>query len=269
MTSANSFDERRPLLPSSSSSESPLSGSKAPFRHRCKTHFSRSLEHESATLPLAIQCLITGVVASVFISANGIWMPFITGTIIQLTNNLTYFLLPPSARAHLPYPPHTIELATSISMLMFGSFVSGRITTAFGTSKRGKFVGTALLQAAITLSACAMMKMGAWNGGFESGSGPRMFPVPAIGAVAFTMGLQAASSAAFASDAFATTAAFTAGLVHVVAFPFHQQTPLRATGIGALILGAGAGNLMVDLPRALLWIGLLELVLAGAWSWVE
>jgi len=196
-------------------------------------------------------------------------MPFITGTIIQLTNNMTYFLLPPSCRTHLPYPPHTVELATSISMLMLGSFVSGRITTAFGTSMRGKFVGTALLQAVITLSACAMMMMGTWNGGFESGSGPRMFPVPAIGAVAFTMGLQAASSAAFASDAFATTAAFTAGLVNVLAFPLHEHTPLRAAGIGALILGAGAGNLMVDLSRSLLWIGLLELVLAGAWSWVE
>jgi len=152
---------------------------------------------------------------------------------------------------------------------MAGSFVSGRITTTFGASTRGKFVGTALMQAVITLAMCVMMMMGVWNSGYESGSGPREFPVPVIGAVAFTMGLQAASSAAFASDAFATTAAFTGGLVHVLAFPFHQHTPHRAIGIGALILGAAAGNLMADLARSLLWIGLLELALAGAWSWAR
>jgi len=136
-----------------------------------------------------------------------------------------------------------------------------------GPRVRGKLVGTALVQGGITLTMWIMMMVGMWDSVDGISTRLREFPVPVTGATAFTMGLQATSSDAFASPAFSTTVAFTASLVQVLAFPFHPQTPFRALSIVALVLGAGAGNLMADLTQSLLWIGLLELALAGAWAW--
>jgi len=188
-----------------------------------------------------------------------------TGTIIQLVNSVTYYMLPADARAHLPYPTHVPERAVALGMFMVGCFTSGR----FGTRTRAKLVGVSLAQAVISVAMWSMMVGGGWSGDEGAGaSRVKGFPIPVIGAIAFTMGLQAASSSAYASPAFSTTVAFTASMAQVLTFPFHPQTPLRTLSLVSLVVGAGAGNLMADPTRALGWIGLLKFALTAAWAWV-
>jgi len=255
-----STDERRLLLPSTS-----IKPSSTPSRFDAlKAYFSQPIPQECAAIPLAIHCFITGAVAAVFINASSVWVPFMTGTLIQLVNSASYFLIPPSERTHLPVPTHVLERGVSLGMFVLGCFVSGRLP--LGARTRGKLAGTALAQSLITLIMALMMAAGVWSvDGISVRT--REFPTVVIGAAAFTMGIQATACAGFASPAFSTTVAFTASLVQMLALPFHPQTPLRALSFVALILGTGAGNLMTNLARSLLWIGLFELALAGTWTW--
>ncbi|KDQ11352.1 hypothetical protein BOTBODRAFT_458746 [Botryobasidium botryosum FD-172 SS1] len=164
-----STDERRPLLPSTS-----IKPSSAPSRFDAlKAYFSQPIPQECAAIPLAIHCFITGAVAAVFINASSVWVPFMTGTLIQLVNSVSYFLIPPSERTHLPVPTHVLQRGVSLGMFMLGCFVSGRLP--LGARTRGKLAGTALAQSLITLTMALMMAAGVWRAWTELACGQGSF----------------------------------------------------------------------------------------------
>lgn len=178
---------------------------------RIQRKSSDKVSHEDATIPLAWQALLTGLVDALLYARSTIWTGFQTGNMVQFSQNIAQYMLPGVEK----FPLLTLERALSVTSFLVASFVGAKLGNRFGHSTRGWMTGSAVLQSLLLFGASAILLSR------PEGEAPdfHYFP-PVIVLTALSMGMQSVAAQKLSSPAFATTVAFTATLTQIASDPF-------------------------------------------------
>ncbi len=138
-----------------------LSGSDAPrtrwahLRHRASLYLSHEVSHEEALIPLSWQSFLCGAVSSVVYGDAGVWPVFMTGNLVQFSQNVAQYILP-QGEAQRSALLTTLRLL-AIAAFLLGSFVGAMIARRMGERRRAWLVLSSAIQAVLLWAAAAVV----------------------------------------------------------------------------------------------------------------
>ncbi|PWN49354.1 inosine monophosphate dehydrogenase [Violaceomyces palustris] len=189
----------------------PPPGQKAGIVSRTSSFLEEKIEQGDATVPLAWQAFLTGMVDMMLYSRSQVWLGFQTGNMVQFSGNIAQYIIPQAQTQ----PLLTLERILSVLSFFVASYVGYLGGQYFGHQKRKWLVMSSVIQS-LFLWGAAIKLLTRPEGEEPSFS---HFP-PVIVLTAFSMGLQSIAAQKLVSPTFATTVAFTATLSQIASDPY-------------------------------------------------
>ncbi|KAN0066528.1 hypothetical protein ACQY0O_000622 [Thecaphora frezii] len=226
--------------------ELPVVASREPWRPRATagalSYMDDAIDQAEATVPLAWQAFLTGMVDMLLYSRTSVWLGFQTGNMVQISGNIAQYMFPQAQKNGL----QTLLRGLSIMSFVTGSFIGYQAGQRLGHNKRRWMFLSSLIQSALLFGSAGILLSQPEHMQPSYQYYPAIIVLPA-----FSMGMQGIAAQKLSSPTFATTVAFTATLPQITSDPYlfalrpsvnTRGRDRRLLAIAMLCLGAGIGE---------------------------
>lgn len=163
------------------------------------SYLNDTIEHGDATVPLAWQAFLTGIIDMLLYSRSQVWLGFQTGNMVQFSGNIAQFMIP-SAETQ---PLLTLLRILSVVAFFLGSLVGFQFGRKLGHQKRSWMIASSVIQSAFLFGASGILLSRP-----ESEVPTFQYYPGVIVLTAFSMGMQSIAAQKLVSPAFATVRSF-------------------------------------------------------------